>query len=136
MISKPVLLAAVAAAVLSAAGAGYYYTHRAAPAGPAAAAAAGPAAPSGALAASQQAIAAQLKEVLAAYRKTIVLLADEKSLSEAEKARANQVGQGLFHDNQLRIGRVDEALAALAASADTGRFASMGVLLDLSLIHI
>eukprot|EP01034_Spumella_vulgaris_P043966 gene43966-54633_t len=89
------------------------------------------AAPSaGAPATAQLAIAGQLKEVLAAYRKTIVLLADEQSLSEAEKARANQVGQGMFHDNQLRIGRVDEALAALAASADTGRFASMGVLLD------
>ena len=136
MISKPVLLAAVAAVALSAAGAGYYYTHRAAPdaaAGAAGAAAIpGPAGNAGIAGPAQaaQAIAGQLRDVLAAYRKTIVLLADEKSLGEAEKARANQVGQGLFHDNQLRIGRIDEALAALAGSPDAGRFAAMGVLLD------
>jgi peptidoglycan/xylan/chitin deacetylase (PgdA/CDA1 family)/uncharacterized caspase-like protein len=130
VISKPVLLAAVAAATLSAAGAGYYYTHRGAPA---VANASGPGASAGPDAAglpAQLAIAAQLKEVLAAYRKTIVLLADEQSLGEAEKAQANQVGQGLFHDNQLRIARTDEALAALAASPDAGRFAGIGALLD------
>jgi peptidoglycan/xylan/chitin deacetylase (PgdA/CDA1 family)/uncharacterized caspase-like protein len=130
VISKPVLLAAVAAAVLSAAGAGYYYTHRSAPAGAPPAGAAGQGGAAAALPASQQAIVAQLKDVLAAYRKTIVLLADEQSLGEAEKAQANQVGQGLFHDNQLRIARVDEALAALAASPDAGRFAGIGALLD------
>jgi len=133
VISKPVLLAAVAAVALSAAGAGYYYTHRAAPGAAAGAAAVpGPAGNAGAAGPAQaaQAIAGQLRDVLAAYRKTIVLLADEQSLGDAEKARASQVGQGLFHDNQLRIGRIDEALAALAASPDSGRFAAMGALLD------
>ncbi|KQX01490.1 polysaccharide deacetylase [Massilia sp. Root418] len=130
MISKPVLLAAVAAAVLSAAGAGYYYTHRGAPAGVPPAGTAGQGGGAATLPGPQQAIVAQLKDVLAAYRKTIVLLADEQSLGEAEQAQANQVGQGLFHDNQLRIARVDEALAALAASPDAGRFAGMGALLD------
>jgi peptidoglycan/xylan/chitin deacetylase (PgdA/CDA1 family)/uncharacterized caspase-like protein len=131
VISKPKLLALVAAAALSAAGAGYFYTHRAQPAPAAGAAASAPGAGGAATAqAQQQAIAAQLGEVLAAYRKTIVLLADEKSLGEAEKAQANRVGQGLFHDNQLRIARADEALAALAASPDSGRFAALGALLD------
>jgi peptidoglycan/xylan/chitin deacetylase (PgdA/CDA1 family)/uncharacterized caspase-like protein len=131
VISKPKLLALVAAAALSAAGAGYFYTHRAQPAPVAGAAASAPGAGGAATAqAQQQAIAAQLGEVLAAYRKTIVLLADEKSLGEAEKAQANRVGQGLFHDNQLRIARADEALAALAASPDSGRFAALGALLD------
>ncbi|MYN06884.1 polysaccharide deacetylase family protein ['Massilia aquatica' Lu et al. 2020] len=131
MISKPKLLALVAAASLSAAGAGYFYTHRAQPAPAEGTASSAPGLGGTATAQSQQqAIAGQLGEVLAAYRKTIVLLADEKSLGEGEKAQANRVGQGLFHDNQLRIARADEALAALAASPDSGRFASLGALLD------
>lgn len=131
MISKPKLLALVAAASLSAAGAGYFYTHRAQPAPAEGTASSAPGLGGAATAQSQQqAIAGQLGEVLAAYRKTIVLLADEKSLGEAEKAQANRVGQGLFHDNQLRIARADEALAALAASPDSGRFAALGALLD------
>ena len=135
MISKPALLAAVAATTLAASlGAGYYSYMQRAPAGAggpsggqaASSGAAGQAAP----AAAQAAIAAQLKEILAAYRKTIVLLADEKTLTENEKTLANQVGQGLFHDNQARIAQADVALAALAASPDTGRYASLGALLD------
>nr|WP_229202103.1 polysaccharide deacetylase family protein [Pseudoduganella aquatica] len=124
-------MALVAAASLSAAGAGYFYTHRAQPAPAEGTASSAPGLGGTATAQSQQqAIAGQLGEVLAAYRKTIVLLADEKSLGEGEKAQANRVGQGLFHDNQLRIARADEALAALAASPDSGRFASLGALLD------
>jgi len=39
------------------------------------------------------------EQLLAAYRKIIVLLADEKNLSPKEKASASQVGQSLFHEN-------------------------------------
>ena len=40
-----------------------------------------------------------LQDVLAAYRKIIVLFADEKTLGATERELANQVGQGLFHEN-------------------------------------
>ena len=42
---------------------------------------------------------APLREVLANYRKIIVLLADEAKLGAAEKAAANQAGMALFHAN-------------------------------------
>src|SRR5512143_3943434 len=46
---------------------------------------------------------AQFKDVLASYRKVIVLLANESALSAAEKDAANQIGQRLFHENLARI---------------------------------
>ena len=46
------------------------------------------------------AVASGIKDVLANYRKIIVLLADEKKLSAAEREQANRVGQELFHANQ------------------------------------
>ncbi|HXE40145.1 MAG TPA: hypothetical protein VN639_16895, partial [Azonexus sp.] len=55
-----------------------------------------PAAPAVAASAAGPEIAsvmAGLRDSLAAYRKIIVLFADEKTLSEAERAQANQVGQ-------------------------------------------
>ncbi|MES2257188.1 MAG: polysaccharide deacetylase family protein [Pseudomonadota bacterium] len=125
--SKPVV-AAVSVAVAAALGAGYYVAGRAAH-GPASA----PAAPRAAAApggVQAGALAAQLQEVLAAYRKTIVLLADEKSMAAPEREVASRVGQGLFHDNQLRLAKADEALTALAASADGNRFERIAALLD------
>lgn len=72
----------------------------------------------------------ELDEVLASYRKIIVLLADEKTLSRHEREAANQAGQALFHDNLARLAKLDVALNALAASPNTMRFDAMGKLLD------
>jgi hypothetical protein len=44
----------------------------------------------------------ELRLLLANYRKIIVLLADEKTLSEADRKAAGQVGQSLFHENLER----------------------------------
>ncbi len=53
---------------------------------------------------------APLREVLANYRKIIVLLADEAKLGAAEKAAANQAGMALFHTN---IAKAKELVALL-----------------------
>ncbi len=55
----------------------------------------------------------ELGDILAAYRKVIVLLGDEKSLSAKEKTAANRIGQALFHENLGRLVAVDEYLESL-----------------------
>jgi uncharacterized caspase-like protein/peptidoglycan/xylan/chitin deacetylase (PgdA/CDA1 family) len=75
------------------------------------------------------AISSGFQEVLASYRKIIVLLADEKSLSASEKEAANEVGQALFHDNLARIAKLDDALTALVTSASPARFEALNTLL-------
>lgn len=87
-----------------------------------------PQAPSPASEAS--AIATDLRAMLDAYRKIIVLTHDEAKLSAAERAQANKVGQQLFHENQERIGKVDAALGALVASTNPRRFDAIGTVLD------
>ena len=71
-----------------------------------------------------------LGEVLASYRKIIVLLADEKTLSSGERGAANQAGQALFHDNLARLDKLEEALDKLASSPNPMRFEAIGKLLD------
>jgi uncharacterized caspase-like protein/peptidoglycan/xylan/chitin deacetylase (PgdA/CDA1 family) len=69
-------------------------------------------------------------EVLAAYRKIIVLFADEKSLATNERTLANQVGQGLFHDNRQRVTELEAQLLALTGSNNPQRLEVIGGLLD------
>jgi len=76
------------------------------------------------------AIAADLRALLDAHRKMIVLTADEGALSDAERDAVNRVGQQLFHDNLERTGKVDARLAALVASNDPRRYDQVGSLLD------
>jgi peptidoglycan/xylan/chitin deacetylase (PgdA/CDA1 family)/TolA-binding protein len=71
-----------------------------------------------------------LKETLAAYRKIIVLFAEEKAMSVEERDQANQVGQALFHENRQRIVDLETALNGLVASADGKRFETIASLLD------
>ena len=76
------------------------------------------------------AIVADLKQVLAAYRKMIVLTQDEAGLSKTGQEEINRIGQQLFHENQDRINRIDDALAAVAGSQNPRRFEAIGALLD------
>jgi len=75
------------------------------------------------------ALSGDLKEVLAAYRKIIVLLADEQALDAAQRESANTVGQALFHDNLARTAKIDAALTALVGSNDPARFDALDKLL-------
>jgi uncharacterized caspase-like protein/peptidoglycan/xylan/chitin deacetylase (PgdA/CDA1 family) len=92
-----------------------------------------PAAPAPQLAApaiNVSAISADLERMLTAYRKMIVLTLDEDAMSEAAQAQTHEVGQQIFHENQERIAKVDDALAKLLASGDPRRFDAVGGLLD------
>ena len=75
------------------------------------------------------ALSGDLKEVLAAYRKIIVLLADEQTLDAAQRESANTVGQALFHDNLARTAKIDATLTALVSSNDPARFDALDKLL-------
>jgi len=75
-------------------------------------------------------ITADMGGMLEAYRKMIVLTLDDDKLSDAARAQTHAVGQQLFHENQERIAKVDEALAKLLASGDPRRFDAVGSLLD------
>lgn len=55
----------------------------------------------------------EFDELLAAYRKIIVLFADEKKLSAKELEQANRVGQALFHENLNRLASFDQKLQKL-----------------------
>jgi peptidoglycan/xylan/chitin deacetylase (PgdA/CDA1 family)/uncharacterized caspase-like protein len=76
------------------------------------------------------AIASDMKRMLDAYRKMIVLTLDEDGLSPEARAEANRIGQQLFHENQERIARADDALAALVASQNPRRFDAIAGLID------
>nr|WP_235584342.1 polysaccharide deacetylase family protein [Massilia sp. MS-15] len=76
------------------------------------------------------AIGADLRTVLAAHRKIIVLTQDEAALSAEGREQARRVGQQLFHENQERIGKLEAALATLLASGTPARFDAVGSLLD------
>ena len=97
----------IAAVVAAVAAGGAYVALRgkpsAAPAAPAQAAAAVPA------------VQPELQALLANYRKIIVLLADEKTLTDSERKAANQVGQSLFHENLERLARIQPLLVQTQA---------------------
>ncbi|MBC7621265.1 MAG: polysaccharide deacetylase, partial [Candidatus Saccharibacteria bacterium] len=73
---------------------------------------------------------ANLQSVLAAYRKIIVLFADEKTLTVNERTLANQVGQSLFHENRQRVVDLESSLGALVGNASPARFEALGSVLD------
>ena len=75
-------------------------------------------------------IAAAMNDMLAAYRKMIVLTADDDKQTPAERAAVHGVGQQLFHENQDRIARVEAQLDALVRSTDPRRYDAIGSLLD------
>lgn len=75
-------------------------------------------------------LAVSLKEILADYRKVIVLFADEKTLTKAERDQVNQVGQALFHENRQRIIDFEAALDKLLSSGGSQRFSTLAGLLD------
>ncbi|MEO5685976.1 MAG: polysaccharide deacetylase family protein [Burkholderiaceae bacterium] len=71
----------------------------------------------------------QLKEVLGAHRQIIVLFADEKKQSEAQRAAADEVGQAIFHANREHVDKA-EALFAAATSAGDDPTPTLAPVLD------
>src|SRR5262245_60042918 len=66
---------------------------------------------------SPDAMAQMLPSILGAYRKIIVLLESEDSMSPEDRDRASLVGKIIFHENQQRLATLSELLAAEAARA-------------------
>lgn len=127
MTSKPIKIAATVAVAL-AAGAGIYtFTRPSANGAPSAPAVDTVAAKN---AADVAAVSAQLRELLANYRRIIVLLADDDSLADGAREQGRQVGQALFHDNQERIARIDAMLDKLMLPANPRRFEAVDSLLS------
>lgn len=77
-----------------------------------------------------QAIKLAAQEVLANYRKIIVLLADDAALAAKEQQEARRVGQALFHDNQDKRKQLDQLLLATLESKDSKRYETLASLLD------
>ncbi len=71
-----------------------------------------------------------LQEVLAAYRKIIVLFTDEKTLGSHERGMANQVGQAIFHENRQRIIDLEADFENLVVSGTPKRFDALATVLD------
>ena len=115
-----------ALAVAGAIGAGAVLALRTPPSAPPAQVQVAPAVP----VVDSAALHSSVKELLANYRKIIVLLADEKTLPAKDRERTTQVGQALFHENQDRGARIDRELAALAGSNNPARFDALHGLLD------
>lgn len=126
-IHKKVLGAVAASGAL---GAALFLAWRAPPAAPGTPSPAPLQAAAPAKAVDTAALLASMKEVLASYRKVIVLLADEKTLAPKDRERTTQVGQALFHENQDRIAGVERMLAALASSNQPGRHEALHGLLE------
>lgn len=64
---------------------------------------------------------ALMKESLAAYRRIIVLFADEKSLRPEEVEPVNRIGRAIHYENVARNELLEEALAALGSTTHKGR---------------
>ena len=109
-LSKPLLISAAVVAVAVAAGGAAYLKSGAKPQNTPAASAAATAEK---VEDAHAPLQAELQTILANYRKIIVLLADEQSLSELDRKASGQVGQVLFHENVERLGKARQLLAKL-----------------------
>ena len=76
------------------------------------------------------AIKVTLDELLRGYRAIIVLLADEKSMSPAEFARAEQVGQVIFQEDIDLTAKLDSNLGTLLTASGSARFSVIESLLN------
>jgi uncharacterized caspase-like protein/peptidoglycan/xylan/chitin deacetylase (PgdA/CDA1 family) len=70
-----------------------------------------------------------LKQILASFRKIIVLTSGQEALGAAARETVDSVGQQLFHENQARAAKVEAALAAVLASPNPARFGAIDSLL-------
>ena len=75
-------------------------------------------------------LSSDLAAVLARYRKIIVLLADETSLTEADRQRNETVGQALFHEKIELESKLEERVAVTLATAGADRFKQLADALD------
>ncbi|MFZ6657843.1 polysaccharide deacetylase family protein [Undibacterium sp. TJN19] len=70
-----------------------------------------------------------LNGLLIAYRKIIVLLAEEKKLSPKERNEVNRVGQALFHENLVRLENLSDTFNKLKTLSAAKRESSFDAIL-------
>ncbi len=73
---------------------------------------------------------ADLKAILADYRKTIVLMVDEKSLSAPDLQAAHQVGEAIFHDMHEQSDALLQRIGERFTAATPTRVGDIEALLD------
>ncbi len=73
---------------------------------------------------------ANLRETLAGYRSIIVLLADDKALSPAQRAVDATVGETIFHENLDREAKFSADVEALLAKGGAARFSVLDTILS------
>ncbi len=76
------------------------------------------------------ALTATLQRVLAGYRQVLVLFADERTLSATERATVEQVGRGIYYENQARLARLDDTLSTLITSSHPSRLTTLSRVLN------
>jgi uncharacterized caspase-like protein/peptidoglycan/xylan/chitin deacetylase (PgdA/CDA1 family) len=114
----PVVPVVLVVLVAGAAAVGYGWRK---PAGPAVALAPAP---------DPRPLVAELHQMVAAFRKVIVLTAGDEQRGEGERAPGHEVGQALFHENVARLAALDARLATLVGAADPRRFDALAALLS------
>ncbi|MGZ8270509.1 MAG: polysaccharide deacetylase family protein [Methylophilus sp.] len=72
----------------------------------------------------------QMTDLLASYRKIIVLLSDDDKFTEAERMQVNQVGQALFHQRLSDIAAHEDSLVQLTAIDSVANLNAVSELLD------
>jgi peptidoglycan/xylan/chitin deacetylase (PgdA/CDA1 family)/uncharacterized caspase-like protein len=72
----------------------------------------------------------ELQGLLADYRRIIVLLADEKTLSDTDRQAAISAGQILFHDKLEHQDKLVEALGRLLSGGAPDRYGRLEAVLD------
>ncbi len=75
-------------------------------------------------------IVAALQQQLDGHRRIIVLLADEATQSDRDRATSSGIGQQLFHDGLERHAAIAAQFDALLRTPDPRRFATLGHVLD------
>ena len=70
-------------------------------------------------------VLSSLGSLLNRYREIIILLADEKTLSPAELAAAEAVGQHIFHDNLDQEQDIEAALSRVVTSGGEARYPAL-----------
>lgn len=119
MNKKTLIAGVVVTALLTAGGASYWHLHQA-----------GTPAVSASSADPAASLLGSLQDVLADYRKIIVLLADEGTLPPAARQHATTVGQALFHAKLAKEAGVSAQLAGVVGTTGNARFQTLESVLD------
>jgi peptidoglycan/xylan/chitin deacetylase (PgdA/CDA1 family)/uncharacterized caspase-like protein len=72
----------------------------------------------------------ELREIVSNFRKIIVLMSDEKSMTETERQSAISVGQSIFHENFLNTAKFSDALDSILKPGEPRSLSEIEAMLD------